>query len=154
MCCYGVAISVTLRVRAGNDVILLLCLFGGYKGLAIALKRAMSIHEARYTVERLDGPQGQQVRVLEVQRSGLTTQRENKMTYQVPDWAGPFTEAELFQEHSDYEFNARYDYVSEAYGNTGDAYADGYEDEEVPFEAHVNAYKCKLLQASYEADMF
>ena len=68
------------------------------------------------------------------------------MTYQVPDWAGPFSESELFQDAMDYEANAPYDYMSEAYGNQIDAKYEAAcedawnEENEVKFSAHVNAY--------------
>lgn len=59
---------------------------------------------------------------------------------------------DLFQEHCDYEFNARYDYVSEAYAATVlDPHHEGYSDylmgceqngtEPLPFDAYMASLK-------------
>lgn len=49
-----------------------------------------------------------------------------------PDWARPRSEGELLQEHLDYEMNARYDYVREAFGGQiDDAYEAACYDEDM-----------------------
>ncbi len=54
------------------------------------------------------------------------------MTY-LEETCRPMTYLELIQEDQDYEFNAQYDYVREAYGPTGEGLADDEHDDQPPY---------------------